>query len=114
MENLFVINMYKVNTLIRRDHMNPVLKSFQAIPGVGPSIARDLWDMGYRDISELRTQDPEVMYKDLCELRGMHIDRCMLYTFRCAVYFVTEPNPDPELLKWWNWKDVEKTTVKSL
>jgi hypothetical protein len=27
-----------------------------------------------------------------------------LYTFRCAVYAASEPGPDPELLKWWNWK----------
>ena len=23
----------------------------------------------------------------------------------CAVYYATEPNPDPEKLKWWNWKN---------
>jgi hypothetical protein len=24
---------------------------------------------------------------------------------RCAVYFAKTKNPDPEKLKWWNWKD---------
>lgn len=96
-----------------RGLLNPVLKSFQTIPGVGPSIAKDLWDMGYRDISELRAEDPETMYSELCELRGTHIDRCILYVFRCAVYYVSESNPDPVLLKWWNWKDVGRTAIKS-
>jgi hypothetical protein len=41
----------------------------------------------------------------LCELRGKHIDRCVLYVFRCAVYFAAVKEPVPELLKWWNWKD---------
>jgi hypothetical protein len=29
----------------------------------------------------------------------------MLYVMRCAIYFASESKPDPELLKWWNWKD---------
>ncbi len=29
----------------------------------------------------------------------------MLYVFRCAVYYSTEREHDPELLLWWSWKD---------
>jgi hypothetical protein len=45
------------------------------------------------------------MYRDLCDLRGAHIDRCVLYAFRCAVCYAGTSRHDPELLKWWNWKD---------
>ncbi|NJM89920.1 MAG: hypothetical protein HC847_25010 [Hydrococcus sp. RU_2_2] len=38
-------------------------------------------------------------------LRGQHIDRCVLYVFRCAVYYASNSVREPELLKWWNWKD---------
>ncbi|MFA6002068.1 MAG: helix-hairpin-helix domain-containing protein [Thermoleophilia bacterium] len=82
-------------------------EGLQNIPGVGPSLARDLTDLGYRRVSELRGSDPEQMYKKLCELRGAHIDRCVLYVFRCAVYFAGNSAHDPELLKWWNWKDAK-------
>jgi hypothetical protein len=82
-----------------------VLRELLEIPGVGKSIARDLTDLGYKSIQELRSEDPQSMYERLCRLRNAKIDRCMLYVFRCAVYFATEPSPDPELLKWWNWKD---------
>ena len=61
------------------------LKAFRQIPGVGKSIANDLWSMGFRSLQDLKDQDPEAMYSDLCELQGMHVDRCMLYVFRCAV-----------------------------
>jgi hypothetical protein len=44
------------------------------------------------------------MYADLCQLRGQKIDRCVLYSFRCAVHFVTSDDKNPELAKWWNWK----------
>ena len=81
------------------------LKELQTIPGVGPSIARDLTDLGYTSVSGLRGEDPESMYQRLCELRGTHIDRCVLYVFRCAVYFAGNTGHNPELLKWWNWKD---------
>lgn len=82
-----------------------VLKEFQQIPGVGKSIAQDLWDMGFRSPAELRKKNPEKLYDEFCSLRGMPVDRCMLYVFRCAVYFVSFKNHDPKLLKWWNWKD---------
>lgn len=82
-----------------------VLKDFQRIPGVGKSIAGDFWDMGFRAVTELRAQDPEELYERFCEMQGMRIDRCLLYTFRCAVYFAANEQHDPELLKWWNWKD---------
>jgi hypothetical protein len=75
------------------------------IPGVGKSIARDLRDLSIMRVADLRQADPEALYDQLCALRGAHIDRCVLYTFRCAVYFASEDVHDPELLKWWNWKD---------
>ncbi len=77
----------------------------ERIPGVGRSIARDLQDLGVERVADLPGRDPERMYRDLCVLRGGHIDRCVLYVFRCAVYFASRSDYDPELLKWWNWKD---------
>jgi hypothetical protein len=82
-----------------------LLKLFQVIPGVGPSIAQDFVDLGYSSIKELRGEDPEKIYLDLCRLRGAHIDRCALYVFRCAVYYASHSDHKSELLKWWNWSD---------
>lgn len=78
----------------------------QTIPGIGPSMARDLRDLGIYQVADLVDQDPERMFKRLQLIHGTKIDRCVLYVFRCAVYFAREDNPDPELLKWWNWQDV--------
>ena len=82
-----------------------ILKQLQTIPGVGKSIALDLWNQGYRSVEELKGQDPEEMYVRQCELQGIQVDHCLLYTFRCAVYYASNEHHDPELLKWWNWKD---------
>ena len=81
------------------------LKELQTIPGVGKSISRDLLELGYRKVEELRAEDPEKLYQHLIALRGRHIDRCVLYVFRCAVYYASNSRHTPELLKWWNWKD---------
>ena len=77
----------------------------QAIPGVGPSIAVDLHALGIRDPTGLRGLDPERLYARSNVLRGVTQDRCLLYVFRCAVYFANTSRHQPELLKWWNWSD---------
>ena len=86
------------------------IQDLQTIPGVGKSLGQDLVDLGYRTVDELKSEDPEKMYQNLIDLRGHHIDRCVLYVFRCAVYFASHETHDRELLKWWNWKDSKLET----
>jgi hypothetical protein len=48
-----------------------------------------------------------VLYLLYClwvELRVMR-KSCVLYVFRCAVYYTSHEHHEPELLKWWSWKD---------
>jgi hypothetical protein len=84
-------------------------KELQIIPGVGKSIAGDLMALGICSIADLRGKNPDELYVQSCRLQGKTIDRCLLYVYRCAVYFATESAHDPELLKWWNWKDRESS-----
>ncbi len=88
-----------------------LLKEFQIIPGVGPNIAQDLVDLGYKSVEELRDENPEKMYRELMSLRGTHVDRCVLYVFRCSVYYASNSVYHPPLLKWWNWKDKKKWDI---
>mgnify|MGYP000867892397 CR=1 FL=1 len=82
-----------------------ILKELQVIPGIGPSIAQDLIDIGIRSIKDLNGKDPKRLYERSCSHQGVLIDRCLLYVYRCAVYYASHTKYDPELLKWWNWKD---------
>jgi len=82
-----------------------VLKALQQIPGVGGKTAEDLLAIGVRSVQDLNGQDPTELYRTLCDRKGLPVDRCMLYVFRCAVYYASNTSHDPELLKWWNWKD---------
>jgi hypothetical protein len=92
----------------RRTVRETAIANLSRIPGVGPSIAADLWLLGIREVAELRGRHPESLYARLCRKVGLRVDRCVLYVFRCAVYFASEPPHDPELLKWWNWKDEKR------
>jgi hypothetical protein len=82
-----------------------VIENLTRIPGVGRVIATNMYNLGIREVSDLRGRDPEALYAALSRHEGGPVDRCALYVFRCAVYFANEPKPDPELLKWWRWKD---------
>lgn len=81
------------------------LKELQEIPGVGVKVAEDLWSLGIRRVDELAGQDPESLYQRLALQRGGSVDRFMLYVLRCAVYFASNEEHNPALLKWWNWQD---------
>jgi len=87
------------------------LKELQTIPGVGKAVAMDLLRLGYTSVSALKGENPELMYVRHNDERGVVQDICMLYTFRCAVYFAETvgKKQDPEKLKWWSWMDKEKT-----
>jgi len=93
---------------MKRTHtpaVKAILKELQTLPSVGPSIATDLYLLGIRSVSSLGQKDPERLYARHCEQKGMVVDRCVLYSFRCAVYAARTRSPKKELLLWWNWKD---------
>ncbi len=81
------------------------LKQLRTIPGVGESIAMDLWDLGIRSVADLRRKNPQRLYEEHCRRKGTRVDRCVLYVFRCAVYYASVKKPKSELMFWWNWKD---------
>lgn len=82
-----------------------MVNNLKDIPGVGESIAKDLESLGYKSVHDLIGQNPEHMYGYLEEKVGTHVDRCVLYVFRCAVYYAETKDPDEAKLKWWNWSD---------
>jgi hypothetical protein len=83
----------------------PQLKQLKQIPGVGDNIAQYMWDIGIRSVSDLKGQNAEWLYRKLCDFKASPVDRCVLYVFRCAIYYASNLEHEPELLMWWNWKD---------
>ena len=85
------------------------IRSLCVIPGIGPSLAADLYLLGIRSVESLKGRDPEALYRKLSRILRQPVDRCVLYAFRCAVYFASEADPDPAKLKWWLWMDERDT-----
>jgi hypothetical protein len=87
------------------DERTTALRELQQIPSIGKACSLDLWRLGVKKISDLKNRNPRDLYDQLNTLTGVIQDPCMLYTFRCAVYFASTKNPQKAKLKWWYWKD---------
>jgi len=81
------------------------LHQLQQTPGVGKTIARHMHSIGINSIDDLKGKQAKQLYDRLCEFKASPVDRCMLYVFRCAIYYASNTEHDPQLLKWENWKD---------
>jgi Pathogenicity locus len=90
------------------------IKELTIIPGVGKSLATDLWNIGITSIADLKGQNPDKLYDRSNAFAGTVQDRCVLYVFKCAVYYANTPadKHETEKLKWWNWKDEKKKAKK--
>jgi hypothetical protein len=90
-------------------HMNKEksIIELSTIPGIGKSMANDLSTIGISSIKDLIGKKPEDLFNSLNTFVGCKQDRCVLYAFKCAVYYASTPKKklNPEKLKWWNWKD---------
>jgi hypothetical protein len=82
-----------------------ILRKLMVIPGVGKSIGEDLYSLGIEKVEDLRGKDPQKLYDKSNRFAGKVQDRCLLYVFRCAVYYAENTKWEEEKLKWWNWKD---------
>ena len=89
----------------KKSSKEKALQDLRTIPGVGKSISFDLWNLNIRSVGALKNKDPEKLYLEHCIFVGQPVDRCLLYVFRCAVYYASHKHHNPKLLLWWNWKD---------
>ena len=85
-----------------------ILRDFRRLPNVGPAFAKDLFQLGFRDSSELKGQEPEHLYNKLRQMTGVKQDPCVLDTFRAVVHFVETG----EAKKWWEFTPLRKVSQK--
>ena len=77
----------------------------QQIPGVGRNMVGHLLALGYQQVQDLVGENPREMYERDCLRCGQRLDQCVLYVYRCAVWFAETGGPQPEKCNWWYWKD---------
>ncbi len=77
---------------------------FMRIPRLTTEVARDLMDLGLREIYELQGRSPEVLFAEVKKLRpATPVSR--LPFIRMAVYFAENPEPERGKLHPDEWKD---------
>lgn len=81
-----------------------LLSGLMKIPRIDVATVRDLIDLGYREIDELRGRSPEVLFEEL-RARKPQAPADRLYSFRMAVYYAENDDPDPARLSPWAWRD---------
>ncbi len=74
------------------------------IPGIDTAAARDLLDLGFRRVHEIRGRAPETLFADLKKKKPQTPPE-RLWTLRLAVYYAETSEPDPAKLHPWAWKD---------
>lgn len=74
------------------------------IPYIGPAIAKDLNNIGINCVEDLKGKDPERLYELSNKYEMKEQDRCLLYTYRYAVYYA-EGGRETSKLVWWAWKN---------
>jgi predicted flap endonuclease-1-like 5' DNA nuclease len=68
-----------------------MIKELRQIPGVGPSIANDLVNIGITRVSDLKNQDPEWLYhqsnnlQESCRINAFSMCSDALYTMQLKI-----------------------------
>lgn len=79
----------------------------RALPNIGPAIAQKLIRLGIEQPGDLRGQDPERLFRQLCDLDGRRHDPCLLDTFVAAVDHANGAPARP----WWYYSRQRKASV---
>ena len=76
--------------------------AFARVPRLGLPAARDLLDLGFRQVHELAGRSPEALFDAVRKLRpSTPADR--LHHLRLAVYYAETPDPEPAKLHPASW-----------
>jgi Pathogenicity locus len=78
----------------------------RTLPNIGPAVARKLMRLGIERPADLRGQNPEQLFRRLCDLDGRRHDPCLLDTF---VAVVDHAN-GARALPWWFYSRLRKST----
>lgn len=84
-----------------------ILSELRTIPGVGKVVCHDLYDIKIHSIDDLKRMRAEKLFEMHNKFKGKIQDRCMLYTFRCAIDYANKSELERKSYKknWWDFKD---------
>jgi hypothetical protein len=81
------------------------LIEFQTIPSIGPKFAQDLIDMGYYNLSQLKSQTGPELLNHHEKLIGYRTDPCVEDQFWLVVHYANHSGNGKQ---WWNFTNERK------
>jgi hypothetical protein len=75
---------------------------------------RDFQLLGVSSVEQLATQEPKVLYEELCRRKGTRVDICCLDVFTAAVAQARNPRLPEDKKQWWYWSRARKSKGKGL
>lgn len=78
--------------------------SLLQLPNVGPAMAADFLLLGYATPQALAGADPCQLYHQLCRLRGVRQDPCVLDVFISVCHYLQHD----QALPWWHFTPQRK------
>ena len=88
--------------------MRAETRELKDLVSIGPAMLEDFELLGIHTVAQLKSQNPQRMYRELCRLRNQVIDPCCLDTFVAAVAQAKDPDLPIEQRQWWYWSRVRK------
>ncbi len=84
-----------------------IISDLKKIPGIGKVISHDLYDLKIKSVEDLKRLRADRLYELHNKFKGGVQDRCMLYTFRCAIDYANKSEVERKNFKlnWWDFKD---------
>ncbi|WP_139990855.1 helix-hairpin-helix domain-containing protein [Paenibacillus paridis] len=84
---------------------------FQAVPSIGPSLAQNLIELGFYDLSEIKSsgESGAQLVERLERLHGVWMDPCVEDVMRLAVHHANEPGSGKQ---WWDFTAERKAYRK--
>ncbi len=91
-------------------HAPSVPRRLGDLAGVGPAFLKDFEMLGVRSVEQLKKQNGQKLYNQLCAMTGKRQDPCVLDTLNCAVAQAKDPNLPVEQCNWWYWSRLRKAS----
>ena len=81
------------------------LATFQQMSSIGPATASDLWLLGIKSMTNLKTANPMTLYQRICQITHTQQDPCVYDVFACAIAQANYPDLPDEQKQWWYYSD---------
>ncbi|WP_141500913.1 helix-hairpin-helix domain-containing protein [Paenibacillus luteus] len=100
-----------IETSLERAAILLAYAKFQAVPSIGPSLAKNLIELGFYDLSDIKSsgESGAQLVERLERLHGVWMDPCVEDVMRLAVHHANEPRSDKQ---WWDFTTERKAYRK--